>query len=1147
MFIEKFHILSLIYIVIHINGIVTTELSPNLDLTKIRYLFQNETNLLSSNPKCKEELPALCGHDEKILNNNVEIMNCIFERSDAEQKLSESCQHEIWSFKMAVTKLDHFTDITKTVCKSLLKQNHDCLEAANEDALSPGANILSCLIDRIQPETEDQCKLYLQQMELIIFSDYRLINKFTKACEDKIQDLKCGRLDWDSSTHSQTNTIQCLQKHIDRLPEKCQNEILRISELQSNDFHLDKPLYFACREDRERFCKTIESGNGRVYKCLMANVDEPDLSEECKDKLIQREQLIARDYKVSKSLVQACRHDIRIHQCRENVKGRKEVRLSQILLCLENVHSKGLPLLAECQAEMLLHRRFLFENYKLTPDLVEACQNDIQEFCSNVEFGAKILHCLMKYAKAKRRRGDAHVRRKISSNCQREVEQLLKEVNIAEDWRVDPVLQETCQSTVDNLCKHIRPGNGRILSCLAEHIDSPEMAEECRESLNQMQYFVVRNFELDSEIYEACHTDAVKYCHAHQNWHEDLSGMDPERGPTVMACLYRYVYQMDTTNKDNQPIQLRKQCVHHIKRVMKQRASSVELLPFIEVPCMQDLAKYCSSVQVFGKGYEMSCLQENYQQLESHCRNAIGNFTIAQSSNFELNYPLFKSCLSIVKQFCSSEYENENNNFVNDDDHHLSVMHSTSNQNEVIQCLIQHKNHHQVKSNQQCRMAIEHFQLINSKDFRFDPKFKQACKNDIENNCNNLRTKYDIINCLSWLVYNDSNNNDGQVDDSKRVSNQCRQMLREELLQLNEDIGLDPGLMDACRHDREEFCAHIEAGESHVLECLKSNIIRLKRACQRRLFRKQYIEQVDNSVDYSLLSMCKIAIDKYCILSDLHDVLYCLRDHRNDPGIGHNCRSLVLKRLAQQNRDYRLNPRLKSSCKMEINKYCSTIIMKSKPDELLDGKVIACLKQQYLHNTLSQSCEIEIINIIREVSMNIELDPLLYRTCQREIHRKCADESDIHECLKNRFLAKQIEDMACKHEIARLIKETEADIESDPHLFQVCLADLKTFCSDVIPGRGHQLNCLAIIHRNSPHRLSPECDTLLQKRIQLFEYASEEYPIADSVVQVFHMVASSPIHNYLYLFLLTIILFIFLFGLFCGRIYQAVPTSDKIK
>jgi Golgi apparatus protein 1 len=38
--------------------------------------------------------------------------------------------------------------------------------------------------------------------------------------------------------------------------------------MQSNDYHLDRALFYACREDRERLCPQVSSGNGQVYRCL---------------------------------------------------------------------------------------------------------------------------------------------------------------------------------------------------------------------------------------------------------------------------------------------------------------------------------------------------------------------------------------------------------------------------------------------------------------------------------------------------------------------------------------------------------------------------------------------------------------------------------------------------------------------------------------------------------------------------------------------------------------------------------------------------------------------------------------------------------------------------------------------------------------
>lgn len=83
--------------------------------------------------------------------------------------------------------------------------------------------------------------------------------------------------------HSQGATIECLAKHIDEkdgLKAECETQILRIAELQSEDFHLDRPLFFACREDRERFCAKIPAGEGKVYKCLMKHKMERVMTSE---------------------------------------------------------------------------------------------------------------------------------------------------------------------------------------------------------------------------------------------------------------------------------------------------------------------------------------------------------------------------------------------------------------------------------------------------------------------------------------------------------------------------------------------------------------------------------------------------------------------------------------------------------------------------------------------------------------------------------------------------------------------------------------------------------------------------------------------------------------------------------------------------
>lgn len=78
--------------------------------------------------------------------------------------------------------------------------------------------------------------------------------------------------------HSQGEVIACLEKalvrqaeqlnHVHSIKEECQKAILRVAELSSDDFHLDRHLYFACRDDRERFCQNVRDSTTVCMTCM---------------------------------------------------------------------------------------------------------------------------------------------------------------------------------------------------------------------------------------------------------------------------------------------------------------------------------------------------------------------------------------------------------------------------------------------------------------------------------------------------------------------------------------------------------------------------------------------------------------------------------------------------------------------------------------------------------------------------------------------------------------------------------------------------------------------------------------------------------------------------------------------------------------
>lgn len=249
------------------------------------------------------------------------------------------------------------------------------------------------------------------------------------------------------------------------------------------------------------------------------------------------------------------------------------------------------------------------------------------------------------------------------------------------------------------------------------------MKKSCENALVQIQYFIARDFQLDHLLYRNCREDAITKCHARNSWSQENS---PDNGPLILPCLYRYAYHVDAN------MRLKPLCFEQIKRVMRQRALSVDLQPEIEDKCIDELSLYC--FDQYEKGEEIKCLQKHLSDLKDSCRLAVANFTEEQAQHVELNPIIMKHCTDIIDRHCKDKKE----------------------EGDVLDCLIMHKNNPDVKADSKCRAAVEHFQLISLKNYHFTYKFKLACKPNVIRFCQGSRTKSDVIACLSEIVRNDT-------------------------------------------------------------------------------------------------------------------------------------------------------------------------------------------------------------------------------------------------------------------------------------------------------------------------------------------------------------------------------------------------------
>uniref|UniRef100_A0A8C2K0G2 Golgi apparatus protein 1 n=1 Tax=Cyprinus carpio TaxID=7962 RepID=A0A8C2K0G2_CYPCA len=888
---------------------------------------------LAEEQACRDDVTRLC--PKHSWTNNLSVLECLQDKKEVSSTSNDD--DLLWNYKLNLTTDPKFESVALEVCTSTML----------EVSLLRRHNILK----------------YIHY-----FSDSKWLGSFT--------DL-----------HSQGEVIACLERALVReaeqkdkahqIKDECKKAIMRVAELSADDFHLDRYLYFSCRDDRERFCEHVRVGEGRVYKCLFNHKFEEAMSEKCRNALTTRQKLIAQDYKVSYSLAKACKADLRKYHCNPDTSmpRAREARLSFLLLCLESAVHRGRTVTGDCQGEMLDYRRMLMEDFSLSPEIVLHCRGEIEAHCSGLHRKGRTLHCLMRVT-----RGDKGT---VDNLCQTALQTLIQSADPGADYRIDRALNEACESVIQTACKHIRSGDPMILSCLMEHLYTEKMVQDCEHSLLELQYFISRDWKLDPILYRKCQNDASRLCYT-PGWNESSELMPPG---AVFSCLYRHAYRTEEQGR-----RLTRDCKVEVQRILHQRALDVKLDPELQKRCMTDLGKWCS--EKTDTGQELECLQDHLEELVSNCRDVVGNLTELESEDIQIEALLIRACEAVIQSHCHDVADNQ------------------IDMGNLLECLVQNK--HQREMNDKCAVGVTHFQLVQMKDFRFSYKFKMACKEDVLKLCPNIKKKADVVICLSTTVRNDT------LQDVKdqRVSLKCRKQLRVEELEMSEDIRLEPELHDACKKDINKFCSSVAYGNAQIIECLKENKKQLSQVCHQKIFKLQETEMMDPELDYQLMRVCKQMIKRFCTESDAKNMLQCLKLNKNSELMDPKCKQMITKRQITQNTDYRLNPVLRKACKADIPKFCQSILGKASDANELEGQVISCLKLKYadqitrlcaeeaaaqeqtgqveecLKNNLlkikQDECKTEVLNMLKESKADIFVDPVLHTACALDLKHHCA-------------------------------------------------------------------------------------------------------------------------------------------------------------
>ncbi|CAF3899565.1 unnamed protein product, partial [Rotaria sordida] len=406
-----------------------------------------------------------------------------------------------------------------------------------------------------------------------------------------IKNLECGRLDDENEAipHEPGAVVSCLSQKYTKLSSHCRKEIFRLAEMQSDDYHLDRALYYACRDDRERLCAQVSSGNGRVYRYLYDQKFNSMMSSACRKEVHRRQSLVVADVRTDVPLTRACRNEMLEHKCIiDPVEGDQKSSLVKLLLCLEDTLKRGYHIQDECRREMLVHRRMLMSDYELSPELQSECKMEMVQYCPSLfqqgvsgtidQRGGRMIHCLLAAARKEKAFG---------KRCLSVVNSLVRAVDPGSDIRADPLLETACRPVIDTLCPRMKSGDSNVILCLLDNLKNSRMTEDCEDRLMEVAFFLARDWRLTPRLLRTCRNNLESFCQLPKDWsmNQDISGLQVGM---YLGCLYQQRQQLD------------KECRSELKRIMHIRTQSIGLMPEIEDNCLTDLAT-CKNPEIKGE------------------------------------------------------------------------------------------------------------------------------------------------------------------------------------------------------------------------------------------------------------------------------------------------------------------------------------------------------------------------------------------------------------------------------------------------------------------------------------------------------------------------------------------------------------------
>ncbi|CAI5467231.1 unnamed protein product [Closterium sp. Yama58-4] len=578
-------------------------------------------------------------------------------------------------------------------------------------------------------------------------------------------------------------------------------------------------------------------------------------------------------------------------------------------------------------------RRFKIEVYKdisIDKEMMEVCKDDISSLCDDdflyPEVGS-VLACLR----------EAKSGGKISEACGQKVFEAQQDA--ANDFALDPQLNETCSGDVQRLCADVPTGEGLVQDCLRDHRNS--LNWECLAELFRQEIESSEDIRLNTRLFKACLEDKRRFC-------PDVLPGDAR----VKDCLESHLQDSDFS----------KTCKVEFERMMERRASDFRLDYNLRKYCAEDITTTCYQdaedvVDVANRDAKViECLQDYRGELKDpRCRQQVHQLTKRASEDIRFNRPLAQACKDDSAKLCKD----------------VPPGHA-----RVLLCLQEHRKG--LTAN--CKEALFQEEVRFAEDIDFKFPLRQACTDEMKILC---KDQPDVIKCLQ-----------DKVDDAD-MGVLCKEEVTKDMKRAAEDYRLNFRLNKECFVDVERLCLHscdaaLESGGTETgvtcggatLKCLTENERKLSsKTCRQELFYFKKRMVADISLDIPLQMACKNDVEKKCGGERDHSkALACLRAKRDE--LTEECKEEELRLSEMEASDIRLTPTLMNACGLELNHFCRGV-------QPTAGLAFRCLQMSINEVGMSVACKAEVdLQTFRHASY-YKLDSALAEQCEGDVDSYC--------------------------------------------------------------------------------------------------------------------------------------------------------------